>query len=66
MGYTFDPSTWPISWKQMVSNQVFVVPGRVLAEVKAYAKNRGALVQQIEQEDVRQLKEQKPEERSRK
>jgi len=50
----------------MVSNQVFVVPGRVLAEVKAYAKNRGALVQQIEQEDVRQLKEQKPEERSRK
>ena len=42
----------------MVHNQVLVVPRRVLAEVKAYAENRRALMQQIEQEDVRQLKEQ--------
>jgi uncharacterized membrane protein len=51
------PVRGPISWKQMVHNQVLVVPGRVLADVKAYAENRGALMQQIEQEDIRQQKE---------
>jgi len=65
-GFHMVPVRGPISWRQMVLNQVLVVPRRVLAKVKAYAKDRGALMQQIEREDIRQLKGQKPEEGSKK
>ena len=54
------PARGPISWKQMAHNQVVMVPEQVVTEVKAYVKNRRRLMQQIEQEDVKQLKEQAP------
>lgn len=52
------PARGPISWKQMVHNQFVEVPSRILTDLKVYAVHRGALMQQIEQEDVRQLKQQ--------
>jgi hypothetical protein len=52
------PARGPISWKQMVRNQFAAVPQRAATAFEAYFHNRGALMQQIEQEDVRQLKEQ--------
>ncbi len=50
------PARGPISWKQMVRNQ-FRVPGRAVGTFEAYLQNRGALMKQIEDEDVRQTKE---------
>lgn len=52
------PVRGPISWKQMAHNQVAVVPARVMTKVEAYFGNRRAMMQQIEQEDIRQLEEQ--------
>ena len=49
------PSRGPISWKQMVHNQFFVVPQRATSEVKAYIANRSGLMEQIEQQDVHQV-----------
>jgi Dolichyl-phosphate-mannose-protein mannosyltransferase len=49
------PSRGPISWKQMVHNQFFVVPQQAAAGVKAYVENRRGLMQQIEQQDVSQV-----------
>jgi hypothetical protein len=49
------PARGPISWKQMVHNQFFVVPQRAAAGVKAYVENRRGLMQQIEQQDVSQV-----------
>jgi hypothetical protein len=51
------PARGPISWKQMVYNQFFVVPRRAASDVAAYFHHRGALMQKIEQEDVHQLKQ---------
>jgi hypothetical protein len=51
------PARGPISWRQMVYNQFFVVPRRAASNVGAYFHHRGALMQQIEQEDVHQLKQ---------
>jgi len=50
------PPRGPISWKQMVRNQFVAVPERAVATFDAYLHSRGALMQQIKQEDVRQLK----------
>ena len=50
------PARGPISWKQMVRNQFVAVPQQAATEFAAYFENRGALMHQIEQEDVRQLK----------
>jgi hypothetical protein len=55
------PARGPISWKQMVRNQFLTVPRRAASGFAAYFENRGALMQNIEQEDVRQLKERKSE-----
>ena len=52
------PARGPISWKQMVRNQFTVVPRRAATELAAYFENRGALMRHIEQEDVRQLRQQ--------
>jgi hypothetical protein len=49
------PARGPISWSQMVSNQVTVVPRQVFGKVSFYFGNRGAMMQTIEQEDVKQL-----------
>ena len=50
------PARGPISWKQMVRNQFLAVPPRAAGEFASYFANRRALMRQIEQEDVRQLK----------
>ena len=52
------PARGPISWRQMVRNQFTAVPQRAGTEVAAYFEKRGALMHQIELEDVRQLKAQ--------
>jgi hypothetical protein len=49
------PARGPISWKQMMHNQ-FIVPERAVTAVETYFHDRRALMQQIEQEDVQQLK----------
>jgi len=51
------PARGPISWRQMVHNQFQAVPRRAVAVFEAYLHHRGALMQQIEQEDVQQLKQ---------
>jgi hypothetical protein len=52
------PARGPISWRRMVRNQFITVPQRATSEVAAYFENRRALMDHIEQEDVRQLKRQ--------
>jgi hypothetical protein len=52
------PARGPISWKQMVHNQFFVVPQRAAGGLLAYVENRRGLMQQIERQDVTQLKDQ--------
>lgn len=49
------PARGPISWKHMIRNQ-FVVPQRAVTTFEAYLRNRRGLMQQIEQQDVQQLK----------
>jgi len=49
------PARGPISWKQMVHNQFFVVPQRVGGGLTAYVENRRGLMQQMEQQDVSQM-----------
>ena len=51
------PVRGPISWGQMAHNQVAVVPARVVSELEIYLGNRRALMQQIERDDIRQLKQ---------
>jgi hypothetical protein len=53
------PARGPISWRQMVYNQFVGVPGRATSQLGAYFGNRAALMHRIEQEDVRQLNQQK-------
>lgn len=53
------PVRGPISWRSMAHNQVAVVPASVLSEVKVYLGDRRGLMQQIEREDIRQLKQQR-------
>jgi hypothetical protein len=50
------PVRGPISWKTMIRNQFEVVPRKVFAQARGYLGNRGALMQRIEQEDVKQLR----------
>ncbi len=51
------PARGPISWRQMVRNQFVAVPQRAVTVFETYVGNRRALMQQIEQEDIRQLKQ---------
>jgi hypothetical protein len=48
------PARGPISWKQMVSNQFTVVPQQLWGKTKVYFGNRGALMRQIDEQDVKQ------------
>lgn len=52
------PVRGTISWKQMASNQVEVVPQEFGRQVRAYFSRRSGLMQEIEQKDIRQLKAQ--------
>ena len=54
------PARGPISWRQAAHNQVRVVPVQMASTLKSYLTHRGQLMGNIEQEDVRQLKLQRP------
>jgi len=45
-----------ISWPKMIHNQVAVVPGKMFPTLKSYLLARGALMVNIEQMDLYQLK----------
>ena len=55
------PARGPVSLSEMVYNQFFVVPGQFSARLKEYFFKRRALMQQIEQRDIEQLKNAPPE-----
>ena len=50
------PARGPISWRETAYNQWAVVPREGIQEVRSYLTRRGQLMDQIEREDVRQLK----------
>jgi hypothetical protein len=50
------PARGPISWREAGYNQVAVVPVRVGRTLKSYLTGRKELMEQIEEEDVKQLK----------
>ncbi len=55
------PPRGPISWSEMIHNQVVAVPGRMFRTFKSYLLARRALMVNIEQEDLQQLKRQQAE-----
>ena len=54
------PVRGPIDCRQMVYNQVAVVPGRLFRTAKTYLVARGALMDDVEREDIKQLQKQTP------
>jgi hypothetical protein len=52
------PARGPISWNDMIYNQFHVVPRQLSTELQAYLFKRRALMQQLEREDVEELKRQ--------
>ena len=54
------PARGPISFPQMIRNQFLVVPRQITAQLEAYLFHRKAMMQQIEQRDLEQLKENPP------
>jgi hypothetical protein len=48
------PARGEISWNTMVQNQFEVVPQRLTQSIKAYFSNRRRMMDQIEQEDLKQ------------
>ena len=54
------PVRGPISWRVMAYNQVAVVPARFAHSLKSYLVERKALMDTIEQQDLKQLESQQP------
>jgi hypothetical protein len=54
------PARGPISFSEMVNNQFLVVPRQLSADLERYLFKRKALMQQIEDRDVQQLKDNPP------
>jgi hypothetical protein len=52
------PVRGPISWKEMVRNQFFVVPRQLSTRLETYLFHRRDLMREIEQRDIDQLKQQ--------
>ena len=50
------PARGPVSFSEIIHNQFFVVPRRLSADLQFYLFRRKALMQQIEDRDVEQLK----------
>jgi hypothetical protein len=50
------PARGPISWRDAAYNQCAVVPGEAAHKLKSYLVHRGQMMDQIEQDDVRQIK----------
>lgn len=54
------PARGPVSFAEVIHNQCFVVPGQLSANLRRYLFKRNALMQQIEQRDIQQLKTNSP------
>ena len=54
------PARGPISFPQMIQNQFLVVPRHITMQFEKYLFGRKAMMQQIEQRDLEQLKEPSP------
>ena len=54
------PARGPISFSEMIHNQFFVVPRQLTSRLEAYLFKRKALMQQIEDSDIQQLKSNPP------
>jgi hypothetical protein len=54
------PARGPISFPEMIHNQFFVVPRQLSSRLDAYLFRRRNLMQQIEDGDIRQMKQQPP------
>jgi hypothetical protein len=54
------PARGPVSFSEIAHNQFFVVPRQLAADLRSYLFRRKALMQQIEQRDVEQLKQNPP------
>ena len=54
------PARGPISFSEMAHNQFFVVPRQLSADLQRYLFKRKALMQQIEDRDLQQLKKNPP------
>ena len=52
------PVRGPISWREMVHNQFFLVPRQISSRLEAYLFHRRDLMREIEQRDIEQLKQQ--------
>jgi hypothetical protein len=50
------PARGPISFSEMVHNQFFVVPKQITADLQSYFFKRKAMMQQIEEHDIEQMK----------
>ena len=55
------PVRGPISWREAAYNQVAVVPERITRTLVSYLRHRKSLMDQIERDDVNQLKFGQPE-----
>jgi hypothetical protein len=54
------PARGPISFSQMIRNQFFTVPRQISAQLETYLFRRKAMMQQIEQRDLEQMKQNPP------
>jgi len=51
------PARGPISFREMIHNQFFVVPRQISAHLESYLFKRRAMMQQIEERDIEQMKQ---------
>lgn len=51
------PARGPISFSEMIHNQLFVVPKQITAHLQSYLFKRKAMMQQIEERDIEQMKQ---------
>ena len=54
------PARGPVSFSEVARNQFFVVPRQLSTQLRAYIFRRKALMQQIEDRDIQQLKKNPP------
>jgi len=55
-GANLIPNRGPISWREVVYNQVVVVPGKLWSTALGYVRARGGLMEQIEEQDIREMR----------
>lgn len=54
------PVRGPISWRQMVHNQVYTVPSQVAIKLDEYLFRRNTLMQEIEKRDIEEIDKRQP------